>query len=84
MDISKVWKLRDFEKKVTKTLLANDAVEFIRAEGLIPRPSGAKPGVLNPTAIPYENMNSESCEPRCSAAGLVIVSTKNQYTQLTN
>ena len=41
MDISKVWKLRDFEKKVTKTLLANDAVEF-------------------------------------------IVSTKNQYTQLTD
>ena len=41
MDISKGWKLRDFEKKVTKTLLANDAVEF-------------------------------------------IVSTKNQYTQLTD
>ena len=41
---------------------------FIRAEGLIPRPSGAKPGVLNPTAIPYENTI-----PRCSAAGLVIL-----------
>ena len=40
---------------------------FIRAEGLIPRPSGAKQGVLNPTAIPYENTI-----PRCSAAGLVI------------
>ena len=41
---------------------------FIRAEGLIPRPSGAKQGVLNPTAIPYENTI-----PRCSAAGLVIM-----------
>ena len=40
---------------------------FIRAEGLIPRPSGAKQGVLNPIAIPYENTIH-----RCSAAGLVI------------
>ena len=40
---------------------------FIRAEGLIPRPSGAKQGVLNPIAIPYENTIH-----RCSAVGLVI------------
>ena len=40
---------------------------FIRAEGLIPRPSGAKKGVLNPTAIPFKNII-----PRRSASGLVI------------
>ena len=53
------------ENAVKKT--GRKVVVLIRAEGLIPRPSGAKQGVLNPTAIPYENTI-----PRCSAAGLVI------------
>ena len=48
---------------------------FIRAEGLIPRPSGAKPGVLNPTAIPYENTIPCHKVAYCSAAGLVIWKT---------
>ena len=55
---------------------------FIRAEGLIPRPSGAKQGVLNPTAIPYENTI-----PRCSATGLVIktdeqISIGDKYSEI--
>ena len=52
-----------------------DELTFIRAEGLIPRPSGAKQGVLNPTAIPYENTI-----PRCSAAGLVISAKYTPFT----
>ena len=43
---------------------------FIRVEGLIPRPSGAKQGVLNPTAIPYENTIPCHKVAYCSAAGL--------------
>ena len=53
-------------------IVTRNIKDFIRAEGLIPSPSGAKQGVLNLTAIPYENTIPCHKVAYCSAAGLVI------------